>query len=62
MQVLRKRFAQQHAQFASDPEAATKLVNAGQYPREAILDVEEHAAWTAFCNLVLNLDEVLTRE
>jgi hypothetical protein len=62
MQVLRRRFEQQQARYSADHEAATKLVNAGQYPREAQLDVAEHAAWTALCNLVLNLDEVLTRD
>ena len=30
--------------------------------REAQLEVAELAAWTAFCNLLLNLDEVLVRE
>jgi hypothetical protein len=62
MKILRERYRQQHDRFEADADAASKLVNVGQYPREAQLDVAELAAWTAFCNMVLNLDEVLTRE
>jgi len=62
MNVLRHRFAQQIARFRMETDAASRLVNVGQYPRDAALDVSELAAWTALCNLVLNLDEVLTRE
>ena len=53
---------QQQRRFGDDLEAASKLVNVGQYPRDAALDVSEHAAWTAVANMLLNLDEVLTRE
>ena len=62
MKILRERYRQQHDRFRADADAASKLVNVGQYPREAQLDVAELAAWTAYCNMVLNLDEVLTRE
>jgi hypothetical protein len=62
MNVLRHRFEQQRARFRMDADAASRLVNVGQYPRDARLDVSELAAWTALCNMVLNLDEVLTRE
>lgn len=62
LKVLRRRYQQQHDRFAADRDAASRLVNAGQYPRDASLEVPELAAWTALCNLVLNLDEVLTRE
>jgi hypothetical protein len=62
MNVLRRQFEKQKAHFHADAEAASKLVNAGQYPRNAALDVRDLAAWTAFANMLLNLDEVLTRE
>ncbi|HZZ76923.1 MAG TPA: PSD1 and planctomycete cytochrome C domain-containing protein [Gemmataceae bacterium] len=62
MTVLRARIQQQLVRFRADADAASKLVNVGQYPREAQLDVSEHAAWTALCNLILNLDEVMMRE
>ena len=62
MQVLRARFEQQRARFARDRHDAERFINVGQYPRDARLDVSEFAAWTALCNMILNLDEVLTRE
>ena len=62
MQVLRRRFGRQRERFRRDADAASKLVNVGQYPRDANLDVAELAAWTALANMFLNLDEVLMRE
>jgi hypothetical protein len=60
--VLRQRYKQQRDRFNADKDAASRLVNAGQYPRDAALDEAELAAWTAFANMLFNLDEVLTRE
>jgi hypothetical protein len=62
LKVLRHRFQLQHVRFLADKDAASKLVNVGQYPRDAALDVAELAAWTAVANMLLNLDEVLSRE
>jgi hypothetical protein len=62
MKVLRHRLEQQSNRFKADPDAASTLVNVGQYPRDASLDVVELAAWTAVANVLLNLDEVLMRE
>ncbi len=62
LEVLRGRFKLQYDRFKIDPDAASKFVNAGQYPRDAALDVSEHAAWTSLANMLLNLDEALTRE
>jgi mono/diheme cytochrome c family protein len=49
-------------QFAADRPAAQKLVSIGEYPRDARLDVAEHAAYTAMLNTILNLDEVICKE
>src|SRR5947209_4442103 len=51
-----------HGQFAADPRAAEKLLSAGETPRDTRLDVADHAALTAVCTLILNLDETLTRQ
>jgi hypothetical protein len=37
-------------------------LSAGEAPRDKSLDPIEHAAYAAVCNLVLNLDEVITKE
>jgi hypothetical protein len=62
LRVLVEDFRQQRAQYRQDPKAATKLVSAGEHPRNDELDVGEFAAYTAVTSLILNLDEVVTRE
>ncbi|MBI1311782.1 DUF1553 domain-containing protein [bacterium] len=47
--------------FASDPEAAGKLLAIGEAPVTDSMDQTDLAAWTMVANLVLNLDEVLTK-
>jgi mono/diheme cytochrome c family protein len=48
--------------FRADPKAAEKLVKVGEAPRNPKLDVSELAAYTAMTNLILNLDETITKE
>jgi hypothetical protein len=62
LKVLRHRFQVLHDRFHADRDAASKVVNVGQYPRDAALDVGALATWTAVANMLLNLDEVLMRE
>ena len=50
------------AQFTSDRDAALRLLAIGESPRDERLEIIEVAAWTGLCNLLLNLDEVVTRE
>jgi hypothetical protein len=60
--VLRADLEEQMAQFRRDPKAAAKLVRVGEAPRDDRLDVRELAAYAAVASLILNLDEVVTRE
>jgi hypothetical protein len=52
--------------FTKEPEAAGKLlapgISSGTAPNPPGIDAREHAAWTALCLNLLNLDEALTRE
>ncbi|MCW5560192.1 MAG: hypothetical protein KIT22_20430, partial [Verrucomicrobiae bacterium] len=50
------------AAFRSDPDAASRLLSAGEMPRDPRLAPAEHAAWMLVCSTVLNLDEALTKE
>ncbi len=59
--VLLKRLAWLRAQFAADPAAADALLRVGESPRDENLSPTDHAAWTALCQLVLNLDEALCK-
>lgn len=47
--------------FTADPAAADQLLKVGLAPQAAHLPGHEVAAWTTVCNLILNLDEALTR-
>jgi hypothetical protein len=59
--ILRERLGHLRRQFAADPAAAARLAASGEAPRPP-LDAIEHAAWTALCSLLLNLDETLSKE
>ncbi len=60
--VLTARLAKLRTAFVADPVASAKLLKVGESPRNEKLPAPEHAAWTAVCNLILNLDEVITKE
>jgi hypothetical protein len=50
------------SEYDQNREAAAKMVSIGESPRDETLDVATHAAWTAVANVLLNLDETLTKE
>jgi hypothetical protein len=60
--VLKGIFDKQRALYRADPASAARLVKAGRYPVPNNMDPAEHAAWTAVANVLLNLDETITRE
>jgi hypothetical protein len=62
LQILRANLQHHRLRYKRDPQAAAKLVAAGQYPRDPCLEVGELAAHTAVASLILNLDEVITKE
>ena len=62
MAVLTAQLAAQLEHFKADTEAAKKLLAIGAVPRDESLDVAEHASYTLIGNLLLNLDETMTKE
>jgi hypothetical protein len=52
----------QLARFRRDPQSANALVNAGESTRDPRLDPCELAAYTTMAQLILNLDETITKE
>jgi hypothetical protein len=60
--LLLQRLEYVRTQFSEDKDAAPKLLAVGESKREEKLDANEHAAWTALCQLIMNLDEALTKE
>ncbi len=60
--ALRRMFERQRAIYRLDEKSAKAAVSIGRAPRDANLDLAEHAALSAVCLGILNLDEALTRE
>ena len=61
LDVLLSLYEEQYAEFKADPEAALALLGVGIAPRDESLDPASHAAWTMVANLVLNLDETISK-
>ena len=49
------------ARYQADRKAALEFLSQGEHPRDATLDVADHAAHAAVASLILNLDEVITK-
>ena len=60
--ILLGRFDALRRQFATDKESATKLLSVGESKRDETLDPIDHAAMTGVCQLILNLDEAISKE
>ncbi len=59
--ILLSRLEILRDQFTSELDSAEQLLNIGESPRNQKLNSVEHAAWTALCSLILNLDETITK-
>ncbi len=62
LKVLVEGFRRHLAEYRENQPAALKLTSVGEHPRNDKLDVSELAAYTAVAQLILNLDEVITKE
>ena len=49
------------AAYQADEKAATELLSVGSYPLPEKYNAADLAAWTMTANLLLNLDEVVTK-
>jgi hypothetical protein len=61
MQVLQRTLETHLQTFAADKPAAEKLLAYGDSPKATDLEPGEHAAWTMIANLLINLDETITK-
>jgi len=59
-EVLTRVLQQQLTTFQQDSAAAERLVAVGDLLKPDSLDVSTLAAWTAFCNVILNLNETIS--
>src|SRR4051812_10946162 len=60
--ILRRAYEAQASIYAKDDEAARAFLSVGESGRDETLNTAEHAALSAVCLAILNLDEALTRE
>ncbi len=60
-EILAGVLKRQHERFAANAEDAKAFLAVGQSDRDAAIDITEHAAWTVVAQMILNLDETLTR-
>lgn len=62
MKILQQAFEKQMKHFKNDAAAAQAILSIGSAPRDTALQAEQHAAVTAVCLAIMNLDEALTRQ
>ena len=60
--TLVSRFVKLVEAYRANENEALQLLSVGESPRQEALDPVEHAAMAALCSLILNLDEVITKE
>jgi hypothetical protein len=59
--ALQRLYAESLAKYRKDPKAAAALARGGLSEVPAGADVAELAAWTVVANVLLNLDETVTK-
>ena len=62
LNVLLEGHQHYHQAFSANPQAAEELCNVGEFPRNKKLVAVDVAALTTVASLILNMDEVLTKE
>ena len=62
LDLLETRLASLKSEFQAHPDRAEALTQVGEWPRDASQSAVGLASFTALCTLILNLDEVLSRE
>jgi hypothetical protein len=60
--VLQRSFDRYKQRYAAQPGDAEIFLSQGDSPADPSLDRAEHAAYAAVASLILNLDEVITKE
>ena len=61
LEVLQTGVSADLAHYQANAEAAAELLKVGEFPLPAEYDAAKLAAWTMTANLLLNLDEVVTK-
>jgi hypothetical protein len=59
--IFTRLYDEQRAAYANDVKAAEKLIHVGDSSVEMTIDARELAAWSLVANVILNLDETVTK-
>jgi len=62
LRILLRGLQEYLGRYRRDREAAVELLHVGESPLSQRLDISELAAYTAVAGLILNLDEVITKQ
>ena len=60
--ILAEAWEHHRQQFAAHPQSAEELLSVGESRRNKQLDAIDLAAYAVVANLIMNLDEFVTRE
>jgi len=61
LQVIERVLGDQLTRFRNDPDKAKEFLAVGETARDETIDPVDHAAWMVVGQLLLNMDETLTR-
>ncbi|HEV8072359.1 MAG TPA: PSD1 and planctomycete cytochrome C domain-containing protein [Planctomycetaceae bacterium] len=61
MGIFTRLYEEQKAAYANNVEAAERLIHVGDSPADFTVDARELAAWSLVANVILNLDETVTK-
>ena len=59
--MLEQTYRREHSRYSTDPSAAEELLKVGESPRPVALNPVELAAMTGVANVLLNLNETITK-
>ncbi|MGI9550417.1 MAG: PSD1 and planctomycete cytochrome C domain-containing protein [Aurantibacter sp.] len=62
LDILQNRLAELRRDYSEAKEEALALTSIGEYRINDTLNLTDHAAYTAICSLLLNLDETINRQ
>ncbi len=61
MKTLRRALVQFESRLNANPQDAEKMIRVGESLASPTAETSELATYTLLCNLILNLDETITR-
>lgn len=61
VQLMQQLYAEELADFKTNPKRAAELLSVGEYPVDKTLNTNELAAWTVVASTIMNFDEAIIK-